>query len=62
MLGMEDQKMQGQKNAEAYRQGMRGAVAKINLGRPSRRYPAEERQACYEMGFNEKLEALAEEG
>lgn len=54
--------MQGQKNAEAYRQGMRGAVAKINLGRPSRRYPAEERQACYEMGFNEKLEALAEEG
>jgi hypothetical protein len=40
---------------------MRDAAARINFGRPSRRYPTAEEQASYEMGFYEELEAMEEE-
>jgi hypothetical protein len=62
MRGVEERESQGQRNAEAYRQGMRDAAAGTNFGRPSRRYPTEEEQASYEMGFYEELEAIEEEG
>ena len=53
--------MQGEKNARAYRQGIQDADTGINFGRPSRRYPTEEEQTSYEMGFYEELEAIEEE-
>ncbi len=61
MWGVEEERSQGEKNADAYRQGMRDAVAGTNFGRPSRRYPIAEEQASYEMGFYEELEAMEEE-
>jgi hypothetical protein len=53
--------MQGEKNACAYRQGIQDAAMGINFGRPSRRYPTEEEQTSYEMGFYNELEAIEEE-
>ncbi len=58
---MEEERSQGERNAEAYRRGMREAAAGTNFGRPSRRYPTAEEQASYEMGFYEELEAMEEE-
>ncbi len=59
---MEGEKTQGQKNADAYRQGMRDAARRTNFGRPSRTYTIDEEQLSYEMGFYEELEAMEEEG
>jgi hypothetical protein len=53
--------MQGEKNACAYRQGIQDAATGINFGRPSRRYPTEEEQTSYEMGFYNELEAIEEQ-
>ena len=61
MRGVEEERSQGERNADAYRQGMRDAVAGTNFGRASRRYPTAEEQASYEMGFYEELEAMEEE-
>ena len=61
MRGVEEERSQGKRNADAYRQGMRDAAAGTNFGRPSRRYPTAEEQASYEMGFYEELEAIEEE-
>jgi hypothetical protein len=54
-------KMQGENNARAYRQGIQDADTGINFGRPSRRYPTEEEQTSYEMGFYNELEAIEEQ-
>ena len=59
---MDGEKTQGQKNADAYRQGIRDAAERTNFGRPSRTYPTDEEQLSYEMGFYEELEAMEEEG
>lgn len=48
MRGVEEERSQGERNAEAYRQGMRDAAAGTNFGRPSRRYPAAEEQGMQE--------------
>lgn len=61
MRGVEEEWSQGERNAEAYRQGMRDAAARTNFGRPSRRNPTAEEQASYETGFYEELEAIKEE-
>jgi len=61
MQGVEEKRSQGERNANAYRQGMHDAAAGTNFGRPSRRYSAAEEQASYEMGFYEELEAMEEE-
>ena len=61
MRDVEQERLQGERNADAYRQGMRDAAAGTNLGLPSRRYPTAEEQASYEMGFYEELEAMEEE-
>ena len=61
MRDVDEERSQGERNAEAYRQGMRDAAARTNFGRPSRRYPTSEQQASYEMGFYEELEAMEEE-
>ena len=53
--------MQGEKNARAYRQGIQDAATGINFRRPSRRYPTEEEQTSYEMGFYNELEAIEEQ-
>ena len=58
---MASREMQGEKNARAYRQGIQDAATGINFGRPSRRYPTEEEQTSYEMGFYNELEAIEEE-
>jgi hypothetical protein len=61
MPRVQGKRSQGERNAHAYRQGMRDAAAGTNFGRPSRRYPTDEEQASYEMGFYEELEAMEEE-
>jgi hypothetical protein len=61
MRHVEEKWLQGERNADAYRQGMRDAAAVTNFGRPSRCYPTAEEQASYEMGFYEELEAMEEE-
>ena len=58
---MASSKTQGEKNARAYRQGIQDAATGINFGRPPRRYPTEDEQTSYEMGFYEELEAIEEE-
>jgi hypothetical protein len=55
MPRMQGERSQGERNADAYRQGMRDAAAGTNFGRPSRRYSTDEEQASYEMGFYEEL-------
>ena len=61
MRDAEEEWLQGKRNADAYRQGMRDAAAGTNFGLPSRRYPTAEEQASYEMGFYEELEEMEEE-
>ena len=58
---MDEERPQEERNAEAYRQGMRDASTGTNFGRPSRRYSTAEEQASYKMGFYEELEAMEEE-
>ena len=45
--GVEGEKTQGQKNADAYRQGIRAAAERTNFGRPSRTYQTDEEQLSY---------------
>jgi hypothetical protein len=55
MPRVQGERSQGERNVDAYRQGMRDDAAGTNFGRPSRRYPTDEEQTAYEMGFYEEL-------
>lgn len=57
---VEREETQGQRNAEAYRQGVQDAAEGRNFGHPDRRYPTEE-ELAYQMGFYEELEVIEEE-
>ena len=60
MPRVEGERSQGERNADAYRQGMRDAAGR-NFGRPSRRYRTDDEQTSYKMGFYEELEAMEED-
>ena len=60
MPRVQGERSQVERNADAYRQGMRDAAG-TNFGRPSRRCLTDEEQASYEMGFYEELEAMEDE-
>jgi hypothetical protein len=44
---VDGEKTQGQKNADAYRQGIRDAAESTNFGRPFRTYLTDEEQLSY---------------
>lgn len=61
MSSVQRKETQGQRNARAYREGVRDATEARNFGRPDRHYPSEEERLSYCMGFYEELEAMEEE-
>ena len=61
MSSVEREETQGQRNARAYREGVRDAAEGRNFGRPNPHYPTEEERLSYRMGFYVELEAMDEE-
>ena len=61
MCTVENEETQAQRNASAYREGVRDAGEGRNFGRPNRHYPTEEERLSYRIGFYVELEAMDEE-